>query len=422
MAARFAPSPVVAAAGRHWGERSSFFRADGLARRLFLPVQIALSLVLITVACLLMSTLNHLRKDDRGFHTDGVFLAQLDLAKLKLNADQLVDLNRHIVGRLEQMPGVLSAAGAENTPLNGAIESNGFAPVGQGGAVEKQAEIDDNEVTAHYFSSLSTLLLQGRDFTNSDVDSHSCIVNRAAAEQLFGAKPVVGQSLRRFRTMENGDTQTRDCQIVGVVENAKYDTLRENPPATIYSHFSDETHHMVGLTLVIRARSMEEAADAYANTMRELGRGTPQSELTPFSRQVEESIARERLLSLLSGFFAALALILSAIGIYGVMNWSVAQRSGEIGIRMALGASRSSIVSGVVRQVLWMSVTGIVAGGLFAAIAARSLKSLLYGVDPASPVVFALAVALLLATVLVSAFFPARRAASVDPLKALRSE
>lgn len=422
LAARSAPSTVMAAATRQSGRRGWIFKGDGLARQIFLPLQIALSLVLVIVSTLMASTLGHLRNDNIGFHADGVYLGRLDFFKLPLTPEQLAALNRSIVERVAQMPGIVSASAAENTPLNGALESHDFAALTNGAQNAKPADMDANEITGRYFETMGTRFLQGRDFNNSEADANSCIVNQTAARWLFGSVSPVSRSLRRFDISTTGVTTSRDCQVVGVVEDAKYDSLREDPPATVYTRFGSNSHNLPGMTLVIRARSMADARNAYAKTMRELGRGSPQAELTEFSKQVESSIARERLMSLLSSFFALLALILSAIGIYGVMNWSVAQRTGEIGIRMALGASRHSILRGVLGQVLWLGVAGVVAGGMGAFFAAQSLRSLLWGVEPANPIIFGLSAVVLAATVLLSAFFPARRAASVDPMQALRSE
>ena len=173
---------------------------------------------------------------------------------------------------------------------------------------------------------------------------------------------------------------------------------------------------------MITPRGMAAAQAAYRTALRELRPTIPQVEPVPFTQFFNDSIAREQLLSVLSGFFALLGLLLSGIGIYGLVAWSVTQRTREIGVRMALGATRVRVFLLVMRQVLALLAVGVAAGGVAAFFAARSIRSFLFEVQPGSPVVFLMAVLPLVLIGLLAAMLPARRAVSIDPMRALRTE
>jgi ABC-type antimicrobial peptide transport system permease subunit len=176
------------------------------------------------------------------------------------------------------------------------------------------------------------------------------------------------------------------------------------------------------MTLLIRARTAGEAEAAARDALQELAPQSPESDPILLSQQLEDSIARENLLSALSGFFAALALLLSGIGVYGLAASWVARRTSEIGVRMAMGATRSGIVLLVLRQVVVLLGVGIFAGGALALLAGRAIRIFLYGVNPANPAILALAAVTLTCAAALATAFPARRAASVDPMQTLRSE
>jgi putative ABC transport system permease protein len=247
-------------------------------------------------------------------------------------------------------------------------------------------------------------------------------VNQSAARKLFGPTQAIGHTVRVFQNQINGDVQKRDCPVIGEVADAKYDTLREDPPATVYQTIGQGLHDPATPTLVLRARSITEVKDAFAKAMDELGRGATRGEVIAFDQQVDASVQRERMLALLSNFFAALALLLSAIGVFGVMAWIVAQRTGEIGVRMALGATRGGILRQFLAHACRITFVGLAAGLGGAWIATESLRSLLYGVQTTNPTILVISVLALAATVALAAYFPARRAASIDPMQALRHE
>jgi ABC-type antimicrobial peptide transport system permease subunit len=210
--------------------------------------------------------------------------------------------------------------------------------------------------------------------------------------------------------------------VIGVVEDAKYTSLREPAPPTVYLPFGVNTERLSSMYFVIHAARLDQARDAWRRELHEIAPGSPETEPISFAVQFDDSIARERLLSVLSGFFAALALLLSGIGIYGLMASYVTRRTTEIGVRMALGSTRAGIFALVMRQVLVLLILGSAAGAVFAIFAARSVRTFLFDVNPGNPAIFLIAFAILVAAGFVAAMLPARRAVSIEPMQALRTE
>lgn len=418
FASRFNPTPLKTQAGGNVKTTG----AGRAASWLFLPLQIAVSLVLVVAAGLLTATLSHLRTDNLGFETNGVYVAGADFTKLRLTTEQTLQLERNIADRLRQMPGVTFASIATNTPLSGSLATSGFLALKGTRSTDKPVELDTNEVGASYFTVFGTPLLAGNQFSGTPADADACILNQSAARRLIGSVDPIGQTVRVFQPQMNGEVHARDCQIIGEVANAKYDTLREDPPATVYQAFGAGGHEPGGITFAFRARSMSEAKSAFAKAMDELGKGASRGEVIAFTEQVDASTQRERMLALLSNFFGFVALLLSAIGVFGVMGWTVARRAAEIGVRMALGATRSSILCRFLASACRVACVGLAVGVAGAWLATRSLRSLLYGVGPVDLYILILSVVVLLGTVLLAAYFPARRAASIDPMEALRHE
>lgn len=210
------------------------------------------------------------------------------------------------------------------------------------------------------------------------------------------------------------------------MQDTKYDSLRESPPPIVYIPITpgDEGSTNAGSTLffVIHARSVVDANSAYLTTLHEMAPSSPEIPPVEFSKSFRDSAARERLLSVLSGFFALLGLLLSGIGIYGLVAWNVTQRTTEIGLRMAVGATRAKILALVMRQVIGLLAIGVLSGGLAAFFAARAFRGFLFEIRPGNPIIFALSAVLLTVIGLLAATLPARRAASIDPTQALRTE
>ncbi len=399
--------------------------SGGTLRRFFVPVQIALSLTLVVVAALLSTTVAHLRAAHLGFRTENVLLVPADFERLPQKGLDLVHLYRQMASRMEQTPGVDSASVAENTPLNGWRHMGTFAGAGAshsaGQSPDDKYEI--NDVGSHYFATMGTQMLAGRDFTDQDADANTCILNRSAADALFPLPPPIGQTAHQIiRSMNSGQLTTQDCQVIGIVEDAKYASLRDPAPPTVYLPFGTNTSRLFSMSFVIHARTLAEGKAAYRKVLHEFASASPEVEPVAFSVQFNDSIARERLLSVLSGFFAALVLLLSGIGIYGLVASDVTQRTTEIGVRMALGSTRVGILLLIMKRVTVLLLFGMIAGGLLAFFAARSIRAFLFDVMPNNLAIFASAALILAISGFVAAMFPARRAVSVEPVRALRAE
>jgi predicted permease len=402
--------------------RSRISVGAAAARRMFIPFQVALSLALVVVAGLLGATLVHLRTEDSGFRMQNVIFYYADFGRLQQRGVDLLTLYRRIMMRMEEKPGVDAASVTNILPYFGWIDMESFTASADA-LHSKTMDADMSEIGAHYFAALGTRILAGRDLRNDDGDAHSCIVNERAAAMYFPHGFALGQTLHDVEhNLRTGTTTVWDCQIVGIVENTKYDTVREAAPAIVYEPISMQPERLAGLFLAIHARSLAEARAAYHSTIQELAPESPETDPATFTQLFNDSAARDQLLSAMSGFFAALALLLSGIGIYGLVAWNVSQRTTEIGVRMALGATRGRVFVMVLRQIAVLLTTGLVAGGVASYFAARSVHSFLYKIEAEDPRVFALAAGVLVLIGLIAAAVPARRAMRVEPMQALRSE
>lgn len=395
---------------------------SAVARRILIPLQLALSVSLIVVAALLGSTVVHLRTDSTGYRAKNVVFYIADFWRLPQKGADLVSLYRRILRGMEAQPGVESASVVEILPFYGWVYNDPFTAAADARhATTVQADV--NEIGAHYFATVGTRLLAGRDFRDDDGDVHSCVINERAAGQYFKGGSALGKWLHQVSLdPETGVTTVRDCQIVGIAENSKYDTVRETPPAIVYLPITADTLHLPGLFFTIHARSYDAASAAYHKVIHDTAPLSPETDPATLEKLMSDSMAREQLLSALSGFFAGLALLLSGIGIYGLVAWNVSQRIPEIGMRMALGATRLRVFLLVVRQIVVLLLIGLAGGGVAAFFAARSVSSFLYEIPASSPAVYLLAGAVLACIGLLAACIPARHAVQIDPMDALRTE
>jgi predicted permease len=388
-------------------------------RRFFVPFQVALSLALVVVAALLGSTVANLRMGDPGFRTKNVIFALTDFNRIPQKGDDLIRLYWRMAERMQGQPGVVDASVTASPPLLGWGGGGNF--VGSGKVGHEQPSVAEiNLISANYFQTVSTPFVAGRDLRNESGDQSSCILNQAAAKKFFAQGGALGNSLRpEGRDLTTDKNTTIGCQVIGIVADTIQVSLHDAHTPIVYFPLIVAAPQMF---FAIHARSIREARAAYVAVLHEMAPTSPETEPFLFTQQVSDSIAREQLLSGLSGFFAVLALLLSGIGIYGLVAWNVTQRTTEIGVRMALGATRWNVFTMVMKQVAWLLVVGVAAGGVGAYFAARSVKSFLYEVQAGSPAVFALSALLLVMIGLLAAMAPARRAVSIEPMQALRTE
>jgi putative ABC transport system permease protein len=392
----------------------------GLGKTL-VAAQVALSMVLVTGAGLMLNTFSKLASLDAGFEREHVLLVNVDLRNANYPKERRVAGFEEMLDHLRAVPGVRSASTSNIIPVSGSgwntlVEADGFVPKSRRDAISWM-----NRVSPGYFETMSTPLVAGRDFNNHDTMGAPlvAVVNEAMAQKfLGGAAGAVGKTFRR--SLPGGAVAA--YEVVGVVKDTKYRSLRDkDDPIAYVPQLQDDSP---GVTKSFELRVEGPAAsvisgvkDALAHVNKDV-----MIDFRSLANVVDESLNRERLLATLSGFFGALSLLLATIGLYGVMSYNVARRRNEIGIRMALGAEQGRVLKMVLGEVAILIGVGLVVG-LGAAIATtRFVATFLYGVKPNDPWTLSLAAGVLAMVGAVAGFLPARRAAKLDPMAALREE
>jgi putative ABC transport system permease protein len=392
----------------------------GLGKAL-VAFQVALSLVLLVAAGLLATTFWKLTTQDLGFDRGHVLLVNVDLRNAGYPKDRLTAVYEQILGSLQALPGVRSASCSSLTPISGNFWNQNIRVDGYTPKVADDALVYFNRVSPAFFETLGTPLRAGRDFNQSD-SIHSprvAVVNETLAKRFFHEASPIGKGFR----IEGSDAKPGPfTEIVGVVKDAKYGEMRENILPTAYLPMSQDAEPRLQNSYELRTNGAAYGAIGPVKAALDAVNKNIDLEFNTLATQVDESLNRERLLATLSGFFGALALLLAAIGLYGVMSYTVARRRNEIGIRMALGAEQQAILWMVLREVLLLVGAGMVVGFAVAAGATRLLASLLYGLNPRDPTTLAVSGIVLLIVSALAGYLPARRAARLDPMTTLREE
>jgi putative ABC transport system permease protein len=369
-------------------------------------VQIGLSLLLLIGAGLFVRTLQNLRHLDAGFRHDGILLVSFQGNRPPNGAP----FYQELLGRIERLPGVSSAALGGITPLNGGSMTYGLMI--HGTHVEN---INLDRVGPRYFETMRTPILAGREFTMHD-DRNApavAIVNQAFVKQYFPDGHAVGQHITL-------DGSHDDAEVIGVVQDVRSRSLRAAAVPSIYTPAFHES--FVYGTVVVRASG--SLIEVISELRREASAQAPQAsvQITPLTVQVERTLVQERLMATLASTFGALALTLASIGLYGLLAYSVARRTGEIGIRMALGAEGRDILSMILRDALVLLATGVIFGLPAAWAVSRLVSSMLFGLTATDLSTIAGAVVVLVVAGVIAGLLPAMRAAKVDPMAALRYE
>jgi predicted permease len=377
--------------------------------------QVALSVGLLSAAGLFIRHLSNLEHLDLGFRRDHVLLMTLDPARNGYSPAQLSRAYQELLGHLQAIPGVRSATISGPGPLSGAGASRFVTVEGYPERPEDRRYVSVDWVAPKYFETLGTPLLAGRDFSFEDRDRpRAAIINQSMARYYFGG----GNPIGKYVTF---DGETAPYEVVGVSGDAKYYEIRETAPRTIY--LNTFQFPRPGSAFALRTSIDPEAVvPAARRTVRELLNTTPLVRVTTLADQVDATIVPERLIATLSAVFGALGSLLVAIGIYGLLAYTVARRINEIGIRMALGATRGGVCRMVLGEALGMSCGGLLIGVIVAYWGDRLAATLIEGLPVKSAFPIALASMTMIAIALLAAYVPARRAARVDPMEALRYE
>jgi len=343
-------------------------------------------------------------------------VASLDLRHAGVPADRRIALADQMVERVRTLPGVRSAAQSFLTPVNGGMWNNNVV---FDGAVAGLSNF--NSVGDGFFRTLGTPLIAGRDFDRHDAGSstHVAIVNEAFARQFLKGRNPVGQV---FQIEDAPGVPRTDHHIVGLVKDTKYRDLRE--PFGPIAYFASSQDTDPGPFPQILVSSDVPLASISAAVTQIVSQVNPNVlvQYQTMTAQIRSSLLSERLMATLSGFFAGLAALIAAIGLYGVMSYMVARRRVEIGIRMALGADRTAVIGLVMREAGVLLALGVLAGGLLAGYAARFASTLLYELKPWDPASYAIGLSLMALVSVLASWLPARRAARLPPTVALRAE
>ena len=414
-AASLAPSEAMKAGSARTGGMQESSRL----RRALVIAQVALSLVLVTGSVLFASTLGNLLTVDAGFREDSILIAQLDLSQLRLPVARRIRAKQEILDQLRSVPGAEGAAEVGIIPLSGGSIDNRVWADGE----DRQSGFDPNfnSVGEGFFKTLGIPLLAGRDFDDKDTTTSPkvAIVNQEFAERFGKGVNPIGLRIRREATPHEPETV---FEIVGMVKNSKYRDLRESFRPIVYlSVTQDQSPDSFEQIMLHSTLPLPMLTSRIKRVV-----GERSSEISVdfgvFKTQIQESLLPEKLMAALSGFFGILAGLLTAMGLYGVISFLVARRTHEIGIRMALGAGKRQVVSSVLRETLMLTVVGIGVGLPITFGIARLIATMLFGVKPDDLAALTMAACALCGVGLAAAYIPARRAAKVDPLVALRYE
>jgi predicted permease len=414
FASRTAPAGLLRSVGTNR-------RRKGVGQRLYIPAQFAVALVLVFAAGLFSETLLRLRANHTGFDPSRITMVTAQFQSLKKSPAEIASLFRQMTDALRATPGIQSAAYTWVTPVSGFAPELFAEPVGQS---QSQHKITFNEVSDGYFTTMRTQLLLGREFTAADRDRSTCMVNQAAARLLFSGGSALGESIKSSTTGQAAFTA--QCRVVGVTEDARYASLREPAPPTLYFPAGESTvaggGYYNNLVFLIRSQTMADATAAYRAALARYAPTTGYMTFLPLPDQIDQSLGSERLIALLSNTFAAIALLLSAVGLFGVLALGVEQRRAELGVRLALGATRTNLLRLVLSEAAILVGAGAMAGTVIAAGGAKLIGHFLYGVSPADAGIALLALAALGMVALIAALGPALRASKTDPMQALRME
>jgi putative ABC transport system permease protein len=394
------------------GERGST-GSHRRTRSSLVVAEVSLSLILLVGSGLLIKSFTRLMQVDPGFDPNHLLIFSVGLPP-STPPQQQDDFYDQVVQRLQAVPGVVSAGAVSRLPLAGGNSDRSFQLPGD----TKSYNADIRVASPTYFQAMGIPLLKGRGLTEQDMQSpaHVAVVNEALARNVFPKQDPIGKYILDF-----GPSQSK-VQIVGVVGNVRHVGLETPPRPEVYLAFGQA--HWPSVFMVVRAKMSDPLVltSAVQNAVWSVSKDVPLADIRTMQDVIANSVLRRRFTMLLLAIFAGLAMLLAAIGLYGVMSYSVSQRTHEIGIRMALGAQKTDVLKLVVRQGMWLVALGLLLGVVASIVATRLMAGLLFGVSATDPETFSVVAALLASVALAANLVPARRATKVDPMVALRYE
>jgi putative ABC transport system permease protein len=390
-------------------------------RRITVGLQIGLSLLLVIGAGLFVRTLRNLESQDVGFVTGHLVTFGINPQLAGYQQNQVNPLHKRVLDTLAALPGVVSIGGTDDPELSDDDTASTFSIAGYDAKDEEDMTMEMPSVTPGYFAALQIPLLAGRTLTDHDIPGQPmvAVVNATFARKYFGNPQ---QALGHMVGRGSGSDTKFDIQIVGVVGDAKHSGVRDDIRRTIYRPFFQNDKSG---TLQYYVRTVQSPESGEANiraALQNLDSKLVLDTMRTMDEQIDDNLMNDRLVTLLAVIFAVLATSLAAIGLYGVLAYTTAQRTREIGIRMAMGAQRISVVRMVLVDVMWLAGISIALTIPLALLLTRMVRSQLYGVSAFDPFTLLAGTVLVSLVALLAALLPARRAASVEPMKALRTE
>ncbi len=415
------PAEALRGVGRSTRDRS-------LSQKSLVILQISLSVVLLIGAGLVTQTLRKLENQNFGFETQGRLVVNVNPALSGYKLEKLYGLYQQLQERLPQIPGVLSASYSLYSPMSDSNWGDDISIEGHPAGGDLYASWD--RIGAKYFETIGTRLLRGRTIGDEDTPTSQrvAVINETFARKFFPKEDPMGKHFGF------GDTHVGDFEIVGIVEDTKYQDARGPAYPTFFLPFLQMTQdpnpkfpilaasHYIGSIELRVAGKPENLEASVRRTLADIDPNLIVLDVMSMREQLERNFNQETLIARLTELFGLLALILACVGLYGVTAYAVARRTNEIGIRMALGADRRNVVRMVLRGALWQLGIGLAIGIPAALAGSRLIANQLYGVKTYDPVILGLSVFVLAACALLAGFIPARRAASIEPMQALRAE
>ncbi len=377
-------------------------------------VQVALSLVLLSCAGLFVRSLGKAQEANPGFDANNVYLASFDLDPMGYSDAKALEFDHQLLERIRSMPGVQSAALADFSPLSFSIHSDGVLPEGYIARPHESMEADRGVVGPGFLQTLRTPLVAGREFNDADTADTQpvVIVNKAFVDRYWPGQNALGKRVQMAG---------RWCSVVGVAANGKYRRLIDGPAPLVLVPMMQRYQSLVTLHVRTAGDAMA-ASSAIDQTIHTLNPDLPLFNVTTLQQNMRIGSVFERIAAVFAGVFGLLAMVLAAVGIYGVIAYTTRQRTHEIGIRMALGAGRGDVFRAIVKQGLLLTFAGLAAGLIGSLALTPLLRGMLYGVATNDWLTFATVAGALCLVAVTACYIPARRAASVDPMQALRTE
>ena len=389
----------------------------GAAFKTLIVVQVALSTGTVVAATLFTASLSNLKAQALGFAADGVLMVTVDAGGTDIEGERLSESHRQILQQLQALPGVRTATFATIAPLSSNEDGKLFSIPGVTFASPDDSVLQVNTVGPDFFETFGVPIVRGRGITGADRQSAPlvAVVSESMARHYFPGVDPIGRRIDVGRGRTGGQ-----IEIVGVASDVRYRDLRSPAPRMAYlSAFQREAEE----ENVFAVRTADDPANSTQTVTRGIQAIVPTMLMTDVKtlvRQRDETLVTERLLALLSACFGGLALLLAGIGVYGVVNYSVTQRTGELGLRIALGAGRGALLWLVMRGTLALVMLAVVLGVAAAFMTSSLLASLLFGIQPVAPWVYSVTMALLVAVGLLGAVGPTLRGTRIDPIETLR--